>query len=44
MTSAPGRPSDSEPEIQTQHIYENIAFEAEAEAERTEHQDITSQG
>uniref|UniRef100_A0A8C1YBS5 Si:dkeyp-86f7.4 n=1 Tax=Cyprinus carpio TaxID=7962 RepID=A0A8C1YBS5_CYPCA len=36
-----GRPSDSGPEIQTQHIYENLAFEEETE--RMEHQDINSQ-
>ncbi|XP_016424838.1 RING finger protein 148 [Sinocyclocheilus rhinocerous] len=40
-TDTLGRPSDSEPEIQTQHIYENLAFEEEAE--RMEHQDINSQ-
>ncbi|XP_026135560.1 RING finger protein 148 [Carassius auratus] len=37
-----GRPSGSGPEIQTQHIYENLAFEEEAE--RMEHQNINSQG
>lgn len=41
MTAALGRPSDSELEFQTRHIYENIAFEEEAK--RTEHQDINSQ-
>lgn len=41
MTAALGRPSDSGPEIQTQHIYENLAFEEETE--RMEHQDINSQ-
>ncbi|XP_016113689.1 E3 ubiquitin-protein ligase RNF128-like [Sinocyclocheilus grahami] len=40
-TDTLGRPSDSEPEIQTQHIYENLAFEEEAE--RMKHQDINSQ-
>ncbi|XP_052429591.1 RING finger protein 148 [Carassius gibelio] len=37
-----GRPSGSGPEIQTQCIYENLAFEEEAE--RMEHQNINSQG
>ncbi|XP_018971878.2 RING finger protein 148 isoform X1 [Cyprinus carpio] len=40
-TDTLGRPSDSGPEIQTQHIYENLAFEEETE--RMEHQDINSQ-